>query len=283
MSTKIYNAYKFDKFYSLSELMNMIDDTRKAVQKKEKEMFYNRMVYQFNFFYNMYLLHTKEELEEICNYIEVNDKRTKLKKDIYEMILKENPFEKGFNSIMLRIYTLVEENVECASIKSTILLYDYWLDCTMQIIPVGRKLLVLLFGNNNLQKIVKNTLPLEDYHYQNSTDKPENITTRDWNLRRITWDKALSPDYIPSNHGFNVKLTDSYYPFTIGEAYLSKEDKIELLGDILSTFKVPEQYMINSDKQLEWRKLKKEEISEKIKFLSAQDIKEMSNEYNSLY
>lgn len=273
MSTKIYDAYKFDKFYSLSELMNMIDDTRKAVQKKEKEMFYNRMVYQFNFFYNMYLLHTKEELEEIYNYIEVNDKQTNSKKDIYKMILKENPFEKDFNSIMIRIYTLVEENVECASM----------LKCTMQIIPVGRKLLVLLFGNNNLQKIVKNTLPLEDYHYQNSTDKPENITTKDWDLRRKTWDKALSPDYIPSNHGFNVKLTDSYYPFTIGEAYLSKEDKIELLRAILSTFKVPEQYMINSDKQLEWRKLKKEEISEKIKFLSAQDIKEMSNEYKSLY
>lgn len=60
MSTKIYNAFKFDKFYSLSELSKMIDNTRKAVQEKQRAMYFHKLLYQFNFYYNMYLL------QEMC-------------------------------------------------------------------------------------------------------------------------------------------------------------------------------------------------------------------------
>jgi hypothetical protein len=35
---------------------------------------------------------------------------------------------------------------------------------------------------------------LEDYHYQNSTDRPDGITARAWSERRRTWERAMRPD-----------------------------------------------------------------------------------------
>ena len=43
---------------------------------------------------------------------------------------------------------------------------------------------------NQALKLLEPLLMLEDYHYQNSTDKPENITTKQWNK---------SPKYLPSS------------------------------------------------------------------------------------
>lgn len=35
---------------------------------------------------------------------------------------------------------------------------------------------------------------VEDYHYQNQCDKPDNISNREWNNRRKKWDKLLGYD-----------------------------------------------------------------------------------------
>ena len=47
---------------------------------------------------------------------------------------------------------------------------------------------------------------IQDFHYQDQTDQPENITETEWNQRRITWEK-LMPSGIPSKDGINIQLT----------------------------------------------------------------------------
>ena len=50
---------------------------------------------------------------------------------------------------------------------------------------------------------------MKKFFYQNSTECPENISEKEWNYRLETWEKALAPDYIPINHGFQVQLFDT--------------------------------------------------------------------------
>lgn len=286
MSTKIYNAFKFDKFYSLSELSKMIDNTRKAVQEKQKAMYFHKLLYQFNFYYNMYLLHTKEEIMEIYNKIEVRDKESKYVKNIYEYILKED-----WTLALVYIRCLIREKIKYAS-KGNIMSYDYWLDSHMQIIPTGRKILVMLFGTKELQDIIENSLPLEDYHYQNQTDRPDYITARNWKQREKTWDKAIGPDYIPVNHGFSVDFNLNNLPLCLGTDNISENDKTELLSDILDTFEMPgKETTTNYEEAIKvwrseefkaWRTAKREELSKKVKALSPEDVRKLLKKKRNL-
>ncbi len=61
----------------------------------------------------------------------------------------------------------------------------------------GRILLRAFHGSgwfSSTIKVVERHRSLEDYHYQNSSDRPDNITARAWNERRRTWERAMRPD-----------------------------------------------------------------------------------------
>lgn len=49
---------------------------------------------------------------------------------------------------------------------------------------------------------------VEDYHYQNQCDKPDNISNREWNNRRKKWDKLLGYDTF-SQRAFTFSMVDS--------------------------------------------------------------------------
>lgn len=46
---------------------------------------------------------------------------------------------------------------------------------------------------------------MQEYGYWNNTDKPEDISSKDWNKRRVNWDK-VSPTGIPVMDGISIKL-----------------------------------------------------------------------------
>lgn len=94
--------------------------------------------------------------------------------------------------------------------------YDY--RCMLQIVPMETKTLAMFFGSPMLRDYLESRHDfLTDYHYQNQTDRPENISEEEWNLREKDWDKAIGPDYIPSQHGFAVDLfnTDNIMPIFV--------------------------------------------------------------------
>lgn len=54
---------------------------------------------------------------------------------------------------------------------------------------------------------------LRDFHYQNSTDRPAGVTSREWASRRRVWDAILPPYNIPSLAGLSfdfVAVRDVY-------------------------------------------------------------------------
>ena len=56
--------------------------------------------------------------------------------------------------------------------------------------------------------LFEDTENIADYHYQNQTDEPDNISDAEWKRRAKDWDKAIGPDYIPLNHGMEFTLLD---------------------------------------------------------------------------
>ena len=76
-------------------------------------------------------------------------------------------------------------------------------------IPCGRKTLGMFFGDYSYYKILfEDTENIADYHYQNQTDKPDDVSDAEWRRRTKDWDKAIGPDYIPLNHGMEFTLLD---------------------------------------------------------------------------
>lgn len=53
---------------------------------------------------------------------------------------------------------------------------------------------------------------VEEYHYQNQTDQPEELTNRQWNARRDAWDKALGDRAVPAMAGFTINVSDPFGP-----------------------------------------------------------------------
>ena len=111
---------------------------------------------------------------------------------------------------------IIDEINKCAKFSPFRSCYDY--RCKLQIIPMETKTLAMFFGNPMLRNYLKSRPDfLTDYHYQNQTDRPEDISDTEWNLREKDWDKAIGPDYIPSQHGFTVDLfnTENIMPIFV--------------------------------------------------------------------
>lgn len=50
---------------------------------------------------------------------------------------------------------------------------------------------------------------LSDFQYWNNTDRPKEISEKDWEKRYYLWEKAIGPDYTIHNHGFMMNLYDT--------------------------------------------------------------------------
>ena len=65
----------------------------------------------------------------------------------------------------------------------------------------------MFFGvtRDNQKKAVRD-IRGEDFHYQNQTDEPEDVTDEQWKERERVWDKLLPGSGNPSEHGFSFDL-----------------------------------------------------------------------------
>lgn len=75
-------------------------------------------------------------------------------------------------------------------------------------IPRGRAFLVYFCcDNQEMTKAWQALEEVEDYHYQDQCDRPEELTSREWNKRKKDWDEALGPDWVPANHGLTFEFS----------------------------------------------------------------------------
>lgn len=82
--------------------------------------------------------------------------------------------------------------------------WDFTLEVCL--IPMGNDILCLLFLENNpgYQEALA-SIGVENYAYQNSTDKPDEISSEEWTSREEAWSKAIGRD-VPAAVGFTYQL-----------------------------------------------------------------------------
>ena len=204
MSTKIYDAYKFNKKYSLDELMSIFDTWRKDINDMAEKDFANVCLHKFTTYYDLLTLKGIDYIKEQKEKLNPKDKYDKNLIGIYDALERFNNNEISITTVMMYIVDMYRYII--TSNENDFRYFNQRFKSTIQVFTVARKIIFMYFGGVDYQKYIINQPQVEDYHYQNQTDKPDDISDDSWERRALNWDSAIGPDYIPINHGFTVQF-----------------------------------------------------------------------------
>ena len=283
MSTKIYNAYICDRVYSMHEMMQKAQSMRteiiKLAQEKRKNFIISHCVHFQDFravkgireTQNMRARLAAEKKESLSDYSLV---------DIWKVVAEDQIDAQELMSAVDGYFTnkAHEDGKSNRRIDS-----DFDFNCSMLVIPLEDKQLIMVFGNDDLTEVVKQQPWLSDYHYQNQTDHPAHISEEEWEERKKTWEQAIGPDYLPINHGMEIVLFNSsrdfFFDFVNAEfmdnypAYIpSVEDRAKWLIDYCDDYPNPPtgSYSVEwvkylrSPEYLNWKEDRLKQLKEKL-------------------
>lgn len=237
MSTKIYNGYCIEKNLSLLEL----SEFQKEVQKMMHDFIYEKFCELYGnkvqiIVDRLTVLRTdekKEELEnEICDLLNFSEKS--LQNEIRDLIRGDEPKKRTLDSFTSSIgFTLANVVYDYLSkrIEAEKILYERNpcdLTADICVFPSEEKCLFMAFGladeffqaflssKENTKFIEK--WGLREYHYQDQTDRPEEILEEEWENRKKDWEKVFNQSRVPEKAGFTIHFfneeTDLYNFFS---------------------------------------------------------------------
>lgn len=204
MSTKIYNAFivKTENSASINTLMAIAQNARTRMLENFKQLFSEAVLIKMfkaidlvTFYGNDIDLKNKFQDKNLSSLIEnwIRIKNTYGDEtDMHKML-----WHHAVDSMHQSLNTL-EQKYHSKYHKASILF-----------IPCNDKTLGMYFGDSSYENILfEDTENIADYHYQDQTDQPDDISDEEWKMRKHDWDIAIGPDYIPINHGFEFQLLD---------------------------------------------------------------------------
>ena len=192
MSTKIYNGclLKLDKQDSIQDLFCKMMDCRDKLMDIFNKEFLKKCIQMSVDFYDNLSLHNYDFLNN--DIFEFKNYKLSLKQKE-----KKSCFQLAYMTISSR-YAQIKERGE----RDPFVDFDF----AVAVYPIKNKILARYFTEQRVfedlwfsQKFVK------DYHYQNQTDRPENISEKKWDQREKDWDIALEEQCyknIPSTGSF---------------------------------------------------------------------------------
>lgn len=176
--------------------------------------------------YNGYLLNIKpeeifdktNEIREKLSYVgmclyadminsilyEEYDRRSKGEEESIKTVLKkyidENDKDFSFNVNLypkLKLFTIgsiLEKKIKEAKISDLKSSFD--ISCLIQIIKIEDKILALIYTQNNeyINEFEKISF-VKEYNYWNNTDKPDDISSQEWEERNRIWDLVFKYGY----------------------------------------------------------------------------------------
>lgn len=266
MSTKIFDAYKM-KNISMNEMFEFREAIKEAALPKFEEAFLSDMEWKTKTAIVRALLFNAEYIAAKGNK-KKEEKRLKLTLDwMYalkkqcgykgtreEFTLEEaaNKYNGIFGSPVMIVPDMQKE--ECA--KGTGSLYG-----SMSFHQLSSKrLLCMCFGLPIIRTVAElskdkdfsEKYGIKDYEYWNNTDKPDEISDREWNRRGRDWDKALPGLGVPAESGIvvsNFIYPDNYLNFfTIVEDGRMEKAAERILGvsEKENSLKSPKELQSNS-------------------------------------
>jgi hypothetical protein len=209
MSTKIYNGYKFKTAPSLTELQKISFKIRDRVKPIAANLYYKRFIFEMvdAFDKNQY-----GYWDESMYFI--NQMRGEL-----------------YSGVDMYLYKRIQ-HMEMKQERDPSV--DFKFSYTVIPLQSRNEVLLLLYTEQKLLlEAFESMSEIEDYHYQNSSDRPKKISEKLWEQRRKDWDEALGGDgwATPAESGF------TYEPFTSGKFhfYGLSEVERERLNNLIPT------------------------------------------------
>lgn len=102
----------------------------------------------------------------------------------------------------------------------------------LMFIPMKDKTLALLYTEQKaFKKLWESTRGVKDYHYQNSTDKPNSISAKEWKQRRNNWEEVLGNSPPIKRGVIATIISDGDHPYEYPESldgikFRSFEDRV---------------------------------------------------------
>lgn len=113
----------------------------------------------------------------------------------------------------------------------------------------NKSLMVIFTESDKLEKYFNDLPFVEDYHYQNSTDRPEGITKSQWSKRIRDWDRVIgSLNFSYNAYQFELvslsDLSDFYFNTTTLSALNIKIDRKRVAKNIFLTIETSRKFNI---------------------------------------
>lgn len=225
MSTKIYDAYVLNENYSMHKLSLIMDELREEIEKACNQNIFDMVIEKSLYYHYFGQLHGEAVLLEMME----NTKDDKRQQAIWKAV-----YDKTWLQLFRKVLFKIIDRIVDARIKNV---YDpdYDFRCQLQLFPMENKILAMYFGNKDIRDLIAGSKYFIDYHYQNQTDRPGEVSDEEWKQREKDWGEAIGPDYAPANHGFSVDLYHSncFVPGLKGEYHVS--DQSEMLAKLRNT------------------------------------------------
>lgn len=212
MSTKIYNGYRFKEPVTLQQVQSFTQRLREKLAPLAKQEY------------------CKAIIREIVEMIDMNQYGYFTTCHYFHKFEKSSLFRASCRYYDERISLLKSKNKRDPDV-------DF--DFSICIIPLQSKdsTLILLYTEQSfLRKAFVEFPEIEEYHYQNQSDKPDEITEADWDIRRKDWDEGLG-DFAPIEVGLEYRPYSfdrfNFYTFHETKEYLENHanEVIPLLDD----------------------------------------------------
>lgn len=199
MSLGIYDAFIFDRSYTMEELTKKIDILRKDVKKTVDIQLHKYVLEKFLY---CYFLRENLSTDEI---LEIAKKETDYDRKMWLQDTAQGQWKSLYRNIVLYIRGKVRNQTRDNLLESL----DYNYRAVLFLFAVEGKILCVYSGNSSIIPILEQQKYLSDFQYWNNTDRPKEISEKDWEKRYYLWEKAIGPEYFLPDHGFMVNLYDT--------------------------------------------------------------------------
>lgn len=199
MSLRIYDAYVLNENYSMHKLSLIMDELRKEIEKICSQNIFDMAIEKSLYYHYFGQLHGEAVLLEMIE----NTKDDKRQQSIWEAVC-----DKDWTQLFIMVLLKIKDRIVDVQIKNK---YDpdYDFKCQLQLFPMDNKILAMYFGNKDIRDLIAGSEYFIDYHYQNETDRPEEVSDEEWRQREKDWREVIGPNYVPTSHGFSVNLYNS--------------------------------------------------------------------------
>lgn len=187
MSTKIYNAYRMSKLKDIHKQLRILKETVMQYVAKEAHILKYFHVHSVKFAVRVSESTHNYDAQNALDALKANSKG-----DLDDHWLLKYLRLVSINQLRLGLDPIIETSIFCDR--------QYWY--------------MKIFVNNGwhsraIPEPLLYKLGFKDFHYQDQTDPPKEISYRDYKLRGEKWERLLSPEGNYTN-GFSYYLCNPY-------------------------------------------------------------------------